>query len=215
MSPNKIVYVIDDDVVILELYKIMLKSDEYEVRTFNSGYKFMEAYDETIPSCALIDINMPDIDGLTLFKTMKFKDIDIPIIFMSSTNNVDYVANLFREGAFDFIEKPYIKYNLINDILLKALIYDEHKINDRKKIVEIREAFDKLSERETKILNLLSIGNSAKVIAKELGISYRTVETHIANIKSKTQLDTIKLISNIIYLQTYLHRNGVVPESHF
>lgn len=197
------IYIIDDDIVILKLYSTMLKGSFCKTITYTDGYDFLNEYDSTKPSCAIIDLNMPNIGGLELFKKMKELNIMIPVIFMSGSYDANYVAGLFREGAFDFIEKPYMNCELLVDRIQKALINDETEIIVRKKLSRCKDYLSKLSDREKSILNQLCIGNSAKVIAKELNISYRTVETHIANIKSKTQLDTHKLIGKNLYLQAH------------
>ena len=181
----------------------MLNGSFCKTITYTDGSDFLNEYDSTKPSCAIIDLNMPNISGLELFKKMKELNIMIPVIFMSCSYDANYVAGLFREGAFDFIEKPYMNCKLLVDRIQKALINDETEIIVRKKLSRCKDYLSKLSDREKSILNQLCIGNSAKVIAKELNISYRTVETHIANIKSKTQLDTHKLIGKNLYLQAH------------
>lgn len=197
------IYIIDDDQVILSLYSIMLMGSFGKIITYNDGYDFLDGYDPSKPACAIIDLNMPNIDGLELFKKMKELNILIPVIFISGSYDANYVAGLFREGAFDFIEKPYTNCELLVDRIQKALIHDETKTIVRKKLLNCEELINKLTDREKNVLNLLSVGNSAKLIAKELNISYRTVETHITNIKSKTQLDTIKIIGKNLYLQSH------------
>jgi FixJ family two-component response regulator len=197
------IYIIDDDLVILNLYSMMLKGSFGKIITYKDGYKFLTDYDESKPACAIIDLNMQTINGLELFKKMKELNIMIPVIFISGSKNSDTIAELFREGAFDFIEKPYMNCELMVDRIQKALLNDETEIIVRKKLSRCKDYLSKLSDREKSILNQLCIGNSAKVIAKELNISYRTVETHIANIKSKTQLDTHKLIGKNLYLQAH------------
>lgn len=197
------IYIIDDDLVILKLYSMMLKGSFCRTITYNDGYDFLDGYDPSKPACAIIDLNMQTINGLELFKKMKELNILIPVIFISGSYDANYVAGLFREGAFDFIEKPYMNCELMVDRIQKALLNDETEIIVRKKLSRCKDYLSKLSDREKSILNHLCIGNSAKVIAKELNISYRTVETHIANIKSKTQLDTHKLIVKNLYLQSH------------
>lgn len=197
------IHVIDDDLVILKLYSLMLTSLDFNIITYTSGHDFLKTYDDTIPSCAMIDLNMPDINGLELFRKMKDLNIMIPVIFISDSFDSNYIAGLFREGAFDCIEKPYMNCELLITTISKALKFDISDSVVRKKICRCKDYLSRLSEREKGILNLLSAGNSAKVIAKELKISYRTVETHVSNIKAKTQLDTNKLIGKNLYLQAH------------
>lgn len=197
------VYIIDDDVVILNLYSNLLEHKDYKIITYNSAHKFLKEYDDSIPSCAIIDINMAEIDGLKLFREMKSLNILIPSMFISGSKDLDYIAELFREGAFDFIEKPYMRADLMFSIIDNALEYDKKESSKRKELLSCERMMGKLTDRERNVLNLLVIGNSAKVIAKVLNISYRTVETHITNIKAKTQLDTVKLMGKLIYLKIH------------
>lgn len=202
MSKSNI-YIIDDAPVILTLYSSMLEHEDYNIFTYTSPNKFLREYDDSIPSCAIIDINLGEIDGLSLFKIMKSFDMFLPSIFISGNRDLDYISQLFREGAFDFVEKPYMKADLLLEIVDKALEYDKKESAKRKELSECKDLIGRLTDRERNVLNLLAIGNSAKVIAKELNISYRTVETHITNIKTKTQLDTVKLLGKLIYLKIH------------
>jgi FixJ family two-component response regulator len=201
------VYIIDDDLVILTLYTMLLESSNYNIHTYNCAHKFLKEYDDSIPPCAIIDVNMPDIDGLKLFKEMKLRGILIPVIFMSGDRDSDYVSGLFREGAFDFFEKPYMYQDLILSRIDIAMDHDKRESIKRHELSYCKNLIVRLTDRERHVLKLLAVGNSAKVIAKELNISYRTVEAHITNIKTKTQLNTLKIIGKYIYLQIYLPPN--------
>jgi len=202
MEPTNI-YIIDNDVVILKLYSTMLKSVEYNIKTYTSVYDFLKEYDSTVTSCALIDVNVSEISVSQLFREMNDRGILIPTIFMSAVKDLDHIAELFREGAFDFIEKPYMNQSKIMHTISAALNRDKSESTKRKNIVNIKELLSRLSERETSILNLMVDGKSAKLIARDLDISYRTVETHMANIRMKTNLDTISLIGKVLYHQMY------------
>lgn len=200
-KPN--VYIVDDDQLILELYSMMIKSNKYNVITYKSGYDFIEHYDASVSSCVLIDLNMPDIDGLSLFKKIKSLGILIPTIFISSYEYFDRIPELYREGAFDYISKPHLNSELLLSVIENALLYATVESVNLKKMLRCQELFSRLTEREIGVLSLVCDGIPAKVIAKNLNISYRTVETHISNIKHKTQLDTSKLMSNFIFKKEY------------
>jgi len=203
MKPTNI-YIIDNDAVILKLYSNMLQSYEYNIKTYTSGYDFLGEYDSTLTSCALIDVNMSEMSGLQLFREMKDRGILIPTIFMSGVEDLDHVSELFREGAFDFIEKPYMNQFKIMHTISKALTKDKTESLVRAKMVRCEDYLSRLSERETNILNLMVDGKSAKLIARDLDISYRTVETHMANIRMKTKLDTIGLIGKVLYHKMHM-----------
>jgi len=203
MKPTNI-YIIDNDAVILKLYSNMLQSYEYNIKTYTSGYDFLGEYDSTVASCALIDVNMSEMSGLQLFREMKDRGILIPTIFMSGVEDLDHVSELFREGAFDFIEKPYMNQFKIMHTISKALTKDKTESLVRAKMVRCEDYLSRLSERETNILNLMVDGKSAKLIARDLDISYRTVETHMANIRMKTKLDTIGLIGKVLYHKIHM-----------
>ena len=202
------VYIIDGDQLILQLYSMMIKSDKYNVITYNSGYDFIDHYDSSVSSCIIIDVNMPDIGGLSVSKKLKSLGIIIPTIFISSYDYFDHIPELYREGAFDYISKPHLNSELLLSVIENALRYDKVESANLKKMLRCQELFSRLTERELGVLSLVCDGIPAKVIAKNLNISYRTVETHISNIKHKTQLDTSKLISNFIFKKEYSYHKS-------
>ena len=203
----KRVYIIDNDAVTLNLYSELLVSDSYTVVPLNSYITFFREFREDVPSCVLVDGHLLCTTSIDLYHDMKSKGIDIPTIFMSSEYEVKSVVELFREGAYDCIGKNYYDCITLRDKITSALVVSEKSCSHKQRNTEYVKMVSQLTERESDILTLLSSGLTAKVIARQLKISYRTVETHVANMRTKTKMDTAHLVNNTIYQQMNTLRN--------
>jgi len=192
---RKRVYIIDNDEISLSLYSNLIATDAIEVVQFDSSESFLEEFDESLPSCALIDLGV----GASVYTEMLSKNIDIPTIFMSSNYDVSSVVDLFREGAYDCIGKNYSDCVSLSKKINDALIVGEKSHIHRIRVKEYSNMMAKLTERESDILHLIASGITAKIIARQLKISYKTVECHLANVRRKTQKDTLDLISAVLY----------------
>jgi len=204
---HKIVYIIDNDSVMLDLYSKLLESESRTIVPLNSYIAFFREFRDDIPSCVLIDDHLLCTTSIGLFHDMKSKGIDIPTIFMSTGYDVKSLVDLFREGAYDCVGKNYFDCITLSEKINSALIVSEKSYAHRQRNTEYDNMISKLTERESDILTLLSSGLTAKVIAKQLKISYRTVETHVANMRIKTKMDTAHLVNTTIYQQMNTLRN--------
>ena len=203
---RKRVYIIDNDTVSLSLYSNLIVSDTIEVLPFESSKSFMETFDDSAPSCALIDVGVL-CEGGSVYDEMLSRDIDIPTIFMASNYEVTSVVELFRKGAYDCVSKNYFDCATLTNKINSALIVSQKSFLHRNRVKEYKDIVACLTERESDILTLLSSGLTAKVIARQLKISYRTVETHVANMRMKTKMDTAHLVNTTIYQQMNTLRN--------
>ena len=205
---SKIVYIIDNDSVMLDLYTKLLKTESRTVVPLNSYIDFFREFRDDVPSCVLVDDNLFCTTSIDLFKNMKSKGIDIPTLFMSSEYDVTNLVDLFREGAYDCVGKNYSDCITLSEKITSALVVSEKSYAHRQRNTEYDNMVSKLTERESSILELLATGLTAKVIARQLSISYRTVETHIANMRNKTKMDTLNLINNVLYQKANTLRNN-------
>lgn len=205
---SKIVYIIDNDSVMLDLYTKLLKTESRTIVPLNSYIAFFREFRDGVPSCVLVDDNLFCTTSIDLFKNMKSNGIDIPTLFMSSEYDVTNLVDLFREGAYDCVGKNYADCITLSEKINSALVVSEKSYAHRQRNTEYDNMVSKLTERESSILELLATGLTAKVIARQLSISYRTVETHIANMRNKTKMDTLNLISAVLYQKVPLTRNN-------
>ncbi len=191
----KRIHIIDDELVIRESMSEWL-SKNYEVHTFSSAEKYLKAMDQfdqgdAIPTCILLDFQMPGINGVELQKTLKRLNSKFPIIFMSGNALQADIIDAWRGGAFDFILKPFgpSKINEILDnqfILMEKSITYNDKATDRKPEIHIP-----ITRREAQILLLLGKGHSQLEVAQQLGISLNTVKMYRSFLRDKLDLNNL------------------------
>ncbi|HEY9229602.1 MAG TPA: response regulator, partial [Gemmatimonadaceae bacterium] len=107
LDDSPLVAVIDDDEATCRAVARCLTADGYRVRTYTTAREYLEETDAASPACLLVDIRMPDLDGLTLFRTMRDGGGDVPAVFMTGTGDVSTVVEAMKEGALDLLAKPF------------------------------------------------------------------------------------------------------------
>lgn len=178
MNMEPMVFIIDDDDVVRDVLAETIQTGGYTVRTFPGAEAFIEACTPEYRGCIVLDVKMPGMDGPTLQKELLQRDIRLPIIFLSAHGDIPMTVRTIKAGAVDFLTKP------VDSGLLLERIRTACEINAR--YVEASDRLAGLTEREREVMTLAVQGNANKEIARELGISPRTVEVHRAHIMQKT-----------------------------
>lgn len=184
------VFIVDDDEVVRNTMAQLAETVDLKARAFGSARAFLDAYDPAEPGCLLLDVRMPGMSGIQLQTKLRNQNIHIPIIFITGHGDVPMAAQAFKKGAVDFIEKPFRNQDLL-DRIQEALARDTQF---RQKQAVQKAAQDRLAlltPRERQVLDLVRAGKANKVIARELGLSLRTVEVHRAGIMGKLQVDSL------------------------
>lgn len=189
-EPDSIVFVIDDDALIRDGIHSLIKTIGLRAQTFASAQDFMLAKRPDAPSCLILDVRMPGLNGLELQSQLNAAGIHIPIIFITGHGDIPMSVRAMKEGAMEFLTKPVRGQDLL-DAVQKAIARDRELRKDRVELAEIRKRFDSLTPRETEVLNLVVAGLLNKQIAYELGTSELTVKTHRAHVMEKTQADSL------------------------
>jgi two-component system response regulator FixJ len=181
-----VVYIIDDDRLARESLKWLIESAGQAVRVFENGTAFLDQYQVGDRGCVVLDVRMPDINGMELHARLRERGADIPVIIVTGHADVAMAVRAMKAGAWDFIEKPY------NDALMLervqgAIAYDRDRFRDQERIDEIRQRVELLTPREREVMGHVISSSQNKTIARALGISVKTVELHRANLMAKME----------------------------
>lgn len=201
MQQEPMVYIVDDDSAVREALLFLMQSEDIAAQAFESAEKFLIHQAELRPGCLLLDVRMPGMSGLELLAILKSKDVAIPAIVITGHGDVAMAVQAMKTGATDFIEKPFNNERLIN--VVRNCLSDCMNL---KNIVELRHEMQKrlarLTHREREVMQMLVDGKQNKGIAKELGISPRTVELHRAKVMEKLQAHTLSDVVRTALLVT-------------
>jgi two-component system response regulator FixJ len=190
MAPERIVHLVDDDEAVRRSASFMLRTSGYIVKTYPSGVDLLRLGMDIATGVILIDVRMPEMNGIEVQHALKEKGVLLPVIVMTGHGDVDVAVQAMKAGAIDFIEKPFAKASLI------AAIDDGfariHQAGRRlERADEARVRLNGLTPREHDVLRGLVRGYPNKTIAFDLGISPRTVEIHRANLMTKLEVASL------------------------
>lgn len=181
---DRVVHVVDDDDAVRRSVGFMLKTSGYRVCPYSSGQEILKAAKALQPGCLLLDIRMPDMDGLEVQEALKDRGVALPVIIMTGHGDVPLSVRAMKAGAIDFIEKPFEKAVLLAAVEEGfATLERAQSARDRSQDASVR--LQVLTQREREVLDGLAQGLPNKTIAYDLGISPRTVEIHRANLMTK------------------------------
>lgn len=198
---NHNVYVVDDDQAVRDSLRWLIESVGLNVKTFSNGQELLENFDEAEISCLVLDVRMPGISGLDLQQRLKNMNAKIPVIIVTGHADVPMAIQAMKAGAFDFIEKPYSDQLLLERIQC-AIEQDDCFKKQQAVNNEINERIDSLTPREKEVMGLVVGGHSNKSIAKELGVSIKTVEVHRGNLMSKMKAQSLSELVRLVMSST-------------
>jgi two-component system response regulator FixJ len=184
--PNETVFVVDDDTAVRQGLRFMLRAAGYSVEAFPSARSFLEDYDPRQGGCLLLDVQMPQMTGLELQQRLNVRGWRIPVIFITGHGTVPLAISAMKAGAFDFIEKP-LREDALLESIERALHWNDRAYEERLERATLQTRVASLTPREREVFELVARGEPNKVIARHLGISFRTVELHRAHITEKLQ----------------------------
>ena len=184
MPSEAIVHVVDDDLAVRQSLSFLLASDGFPVRLHESATAFLESVREAQAGCIITDVRMPGIDGIEFLRCLKTRGFSLPVIVMTGHADVPLAVAAMKEGAIDFIEKPFDDELLLSTVR-SALDGHQRRTQRDVQAIDILVRIQSLSEREKQVLDRLVAGKANKVIAHDLSISPRTVEIYRANVMTK------------------------------
>lgn len=192
-----IVYVIDDDIDVCNSLTWLFESVHLEVKTFQSALDFLEYERPERPACLISDIRMRGMSGLQLQEKLNQNQILLPIIFMTGHGDIPMSVTALKNGAFDFLEKPFNSQHMLNQVQV-CLQHAEIKFHEHISRQNQLKKIQSLSPRELEIIHLLVDGLPSKKIALQLNISHKTVEIHRAHIRQKLGTESIAQIVHMV-----------------
>jgi len=184
------VFIVDDDSSVLKGISRLMKSVKLNEKTYSSAQDFLDSYKPEQPGCLLIDMRMPGISGLELQEILHSMNILIPTIIITGYGEVTDAVQAMKNGAIDFIEKPFKGQHLLDQVH-KAIAEDAQIRKKQAQQQVVSASLALLTAREREVMDLVIAGKANKVIALELGLSMKTVEFHRAHVMKKMKADSV------------------------
>jgi len=185
-----IVFVVDDDISVRESLELLIKFAGWQPETFASANDFLERPRTTTPSCLVLDVSLPDLNGLELQKMIGSERTDMPIIFITGHGDVPMTVQAMKAGAVEFLTKPFE-----DEVLLSAIRHAIKRsaavLDDQAEINALRSSYESLTPREQDVMRLVVAGMLNKQIGLKLGISEITVKAHRGKMMQKMNVDSV------------------------
>lgn len=191
------VHIVDDDLHVRKSLALLVSARGMRAHAYESAEDFLDRYRPRKPECLILDMRMPGMDGLALCRELRRRDIVIPTLFLTGYGEIRLAVRAVQEGALDFIEKPFE-----NEHLLERIGYAIGADADREEALREKEEaarlLSRLTTRERQVIDLLVEGKISKVIAAELKVSLRTIESHRRSIMRKTEVDSLADVFKLV-----------------
>ena len=191
-----IVYVVDDDLSVRESLKFFIDAAGWQPELFETAMDFLSRAKPLVPSCLVLDLNLPGLNGLDLQKRVAVERPDMPIIFISGHGDVPTSVQAMKAGAVEFLIKPFSNDTLLNAIH-SALARSRSVLDRETELQNLRERHALLSRREREVMGLVVSGLLNKQVGFELGISEITVKAHRGRVMQKMEANSFAHLVNI------------------
>ena len=184
------VFVVDDDANVRTSIQGLLKSAGLRSECFETAEQFLQRKPSKGPSCLILDVSLPGMNGLDFQQKLRNAGLQIPIIFVTGYGDIPMTVKAMKSGAVEFLTKPFEDQDLLNAVQ-QALARDSATRQERADLAVLRERYDKLTPREREVMGLVVSGMLNKQIASELGTSEITIKVHRAQVMHKMQAGSL------------------------
>jgi FixJ family two-component response regulator len=189
-TAKRIVFVVDDDVWVRESLETLIRDEGWQPETFSSAQQFLDRPRTLTPSCLVLDISLPGLNGLEVQKRVAVERTDMPIIFITGHGDVPTSVGAMKAGAVEFLTKPFNDEVLLTAIR-QALERSRLALTQEAEMQELRDRYASLTPREMQVLALVVSGLLNKQVAGELGIAEKTVKAHRGQVMQKMKANSI------------------------
>lgn len=199
MNNQPTVFIVDDDKEVREAISMLMDSVGLPNESFDSAWAYLSCFDPARAGCLVLDVRMRQMSGLELQERLQEEPMHPPIIIITGHGDVPMAVRAVKNGATDFIEKPFNDQALL-DAVHKALELDTEQRGHAEEIADIRDRVERLTPREREVLGQIIAGKRNKVIAVDLGISQSTVEAHRAKVMEKLEARSLSELMRLMLL---------------
>jgi FixJ family two-component response regulator len=209
MSRDKpVVFVVDDDFSVRSAIELLVIDAGWQPKTFDSAQKFLSCPPTLVPNCLLLDVSLPDLDGIALQKQLAAERAEMPIIFITGYADISTAVLAMKAGAVEFLTKPFGEETLLSAIH-DALDYSKSALRRVEETHRLLNSYALLSRREREVMDLVVRGMRNKLIGLELGISEITVKAHRGRMMQKMEAQTL---AHLVKMSAALRLLSVEPK---
>jgi len=200
-----IVFVVDDDISVRESLELLIRSEGWQPEIFASAQEFLDRPRSLVPSCLVLDVSLPGLNGLELQKRVAVERPDMPIIFITGYGDVPTTVRAMKAGAVEFLTKPFSDDVLLNAIR-QAVERSRVALGYQAEMQALRNCYASLTHRERQVMALVVSGLLNKQVGGELGISEITVKAHRGKVMQKMKADSL---ATLVKMAARLRLSGV------
>lgn len=196
-SASPSAFVVDDDSSVRTAVSRLLRSHGMKVQVFESASAFLEDLPDVPSGCVLLDLRMPGFGGLALQQRMIEEGVLYPIIFITGDGDVRTSVQAMKAGAVDFLQKPFDEDTLMSAVNQALILHDE-RMQRHVEASNVQARLQRLTPRETEVLELVAAGLRNRAVAEELGISERTVKVHRGRVMKKLDASSLPELVRLV-----------------
>jgi FixJ family two-component response regulator len=209
LTDRPIVFVVDDDIWVRESLQTLIQDEGWQPETFATAQDFLDHPRPSTPSCLVLDISLPGLNGLELQKRVALERTDMPIIFITGHGDIPMSVGAMKAGAIEFLTKPFNDEVLLTAIR-QALERSRLALAKLTEMQELRHRYASLTARERDVMALVVSGLLNKQVAGELGITESTVKAHRGQVMQKMKANSV---ADLVKMTARLHRIAVPTHS--